>query len=82
MIRDRVSLQNELREMKLSYSSIVNSNIKLMDEKKWAEEDKKRALAKINIALNLIKNYKGFKTVEDKEFKNNLIKALEDDYFE
>ena len=82
MIRDRVSLQNELREMKLSYSSIVNSNIKLMDEKKWAEEDKKRALAKINIALNLIRNYKGFKTVEDKEFKNNLIKALEDDYFE
>jgi hypothetical protein len=79
---DRKTLEHELTEMKLSYKSIVNSNTKLMDEKNWAIEDKKRAERKISLALDLIKNYKGFKDVEQKEFRDNLIRALEEDYFE
>lgn len=79
---DRKTLEHELTEMRLSYKSIVNSNTKLMDEKNWAIEDKKRAERKISLALELIKNYKGFKDVEQKEFRDNLIRALEEDYFE
>lgn len=79
---DRKELEHELTEMRLSYKSLVSSNTRLIDDKKWAIEDKERAEAKINIALQLIKSYKGFKTVEDKEFRDNLIRALEEDYFE
>lgn len=45
--KDRRSLERELNELKKSYRDILNSNIKLSDEIRWAREDIQREIYKL-----------------------------------
>lgn len=73
MIKDRSTLIKELNEMSKSYKDLVEANIKLIDEKKWAIEDKERLERRIRIALELINL---------KSDLNEIKKALEEDCYE
>ncbi len=46
-LRDRRKLEKELNELKKSYRDILNSNIKLSDEIRWAREDIQREIYKL-----------------------------------
>lgn len=45
--KDRRALERELNELKKSYRDILNSNIKLSDEIRWAREDIQREIYKL-----------------------------------
>jgi signal transduction histidine kinase len=68
-LRDRRTLEKELKELKKSYREILNSNIKLSDELRWAKEDKERLTRRINKAIEMI---------EDKK----IIEILKNDFWE
>lgn len=53
-LRDRRALERELNELKKSYRDILNSNIKLSDEIRWAKEDKERLTRRIDRAIEYI----------------------------
>lgn len=46
-LKDRRALERELSELKKSYRDILNSNIKLSDEIRWAREDIQREIYKL-----------------------------------
>lgn len=46
-LKDRRALERELNELKKSYRDILNSNIKLSDEIRWAREDIQREIYKL-----------------------------------
>ena len=68
-LKDRRALERELNELKKSYRDILNSNIKLSDEIRWAKEDKKRLTRRIERAIEMI---------EDKK----IIEILKNDFWE
>lgn len=68
-LKDRKSLERELNELKKSYRDILNSNIKLSDELRWAKEDKERLTRRIERAIEMI---------EDKK----IIEVLKNDFWE
>lgn len=53
-LKDRRALERELNELKKSYRDILNSNIKLSDELRWAKEDKERLTRRIDRAIEYI----------------------------
>lgn len=53
-LKDRRALERELNELKKSYRDILNSNIKLSDELRWAKEDKERLTRRIERAIEYI----------------------------
>lgn len=53
-LKDRRALERELSELKKSYRDILNSNIKLSDELRWAKEDKERLTRRIERAIEYI----------------------------
>lgn len=53
-LKDRRALERELNELKKSYRDILNSNIKLSDEIRWAKEDKERLTRRIDRAIEYI----------------------------
>ncbi len=67
---------NELREIKQNYSSVVESNIKLQDERNWAIDDFKRANRKIERALNILEQ------PSKDNLKEELYKALTEDFYD
>ena len=78
MRRGVPELKKELREIEESYSKVVDSNVRLVDEARWAREDKERALRRIDRALELI-NKTNF---ESHILKKDLITALTEDYID
>lgn len=68
-LRDRRTLEKELKEFKKSYKEILDSNIKLSDELRWAKEDKERLTRRIERAIEMI---------EDKK----IIEILKNDFWE
>ena len=68
-LRDRRTIEKELKELKKSYRDILNSNIKLSDELRWTKEDKERLTRRINKAIEMI---------EDKK----IIEILKNDFWE
>ena len=46
-LKDRRTLEKELKELKKSYRDILNSNIKLSDELRWTKEDIQREIYKL-----------------------------------
>ena len=54
VLKDRRALERELSELKKSYRDILNSNIKLSDELRWAKEDKERLTRRIDRAIEYI----------------------------
>ena len=68
-LKDRRTLEKELKELKKSYREILNSNIKLSDEIRWTKEDKERLTRRINKAIEMI---------EDKK----IIEILKNDFWE
>ena len=68
-LKDRRTLEKELKELKKSYRDILDSNIKLSDELKWTKEDKERLTRRINKAIEMI---------EDKK----IIEILKNDFWE
>lgn len=54
VLKDRKTLERELSELKKSYRDILNSNIKLSDELRWAREDKERLTRRIDRAIEYI----------------------------
>lgn len=68
-LKDRRALERELNELKKSYRDILNSNIKLSDELRWAKEDKERLTRRIERAIEMI---------EDKK----IIEVLKNDFWE
>lgn len=68
-LKDRRTLEKELKELKKSYRDILNSNIKLSDELRWTKEDKERLTKRINKAIEMI---------EDKK----IIEILKNDFWE
>ena len=68
-LKDRRTLEKELKELKKSYREILDSNIKLSDELRWAKEDKERLTRRINKAIEMI---------EDKK----IIEILKNDFWE
>ena len=68
-LRDRRTIEKELKELKKSYKEILNSNIKLSDELRWTKEDKERLTRRINKAIEMI---------EDKK----IIEILKNDFWE
>ena len=68
-LKDRRTLEKELKELKKSYRDILNSNIKLSDELRWTKEDKERLTRRINKAIEMI---------EDKK----IIEILKNDFWE
>ena len=68
-LKDRRTLEKELKELKKSYRDILNSNIKLSDELRWTKEDKKRLTRRIERATEMI---------EDKK----IIEILKNDFWE
>lgn len=73
MMIDRRGLARELSETRKSYREAINSNIKLMDEKNWAIDDRDRALRRISDAIEYI-------NATEKIDKEELIEILKDDY--
>lgn len=68
-LKDRRTLEKELKELKKSYRDILNSNIKLSDELRWTKEDKERLTRRIERAIEMI---------EDKK----IIEILKNDFWE
>lgn len=68
-LKDRRTLEKELKELKKSYREILNSNIKLSDELRWTKEDKERLTRRIERAIEMI---------EDKK----IIEILKNDFWE
>jgi signal transduction histidine kinase len=68
-LRDRKTLEKELKELKKSYREILDSNIKLSDELRWTKEDKERLTRRIERAIEMI---------EDKK----IIEILKNDFWE
>ncbi len=68
-LRDRRTLEKELKELKKSYREILDSNIKLSDELRWTKEDKERLTRRIERAIEMI---------EDKK----IIEILKNDFWE
>ena len=83
---DRRTLQKELNELKSSYNQLVDANIKLSDEKKWALEDKERLQRRIDRALayidaeKIINNDKVLYAIE--KYEKVMKEILENDYYE
>ena len=78
MRRGVPELKKELRELEKSYSEVVDSNVRLVDEARWAREDKERAFNRIKRALELI-NKTNF---ESHILKRELIIALTEDFID
>lgn len=68
-LKDRRTLEKELKELKKSYREILNSNVKLSDELRWTKEDKERLTRRIERAIEMI---------EDKK----IIEILKNDFWE
>lgn len=68
-LKDRRTLEKELKELKKSYRDILDSNIKLSDELRWTKEDKERLTRRIERAIEMI---------EDKK----IIEILKNDFWE
>ena len=73
MMIDRIGLARKLSETRKSYREAINSNIKLMDEKNWAIDDRDRALRRISDAIEYI-------NATEEIDKEELIEILKDDY--
>lgn len=71
-------LKKELRELEKSYNEVVDSNVRLVDEARWAKEDKERAFRRIEKALELV-NRTNFESVV---FKKEIILALTEDFID
>ena len=69
----RKTPEQEHKELVKSYLDLIEANTKLMNEKKWAIEDKQRLERRIKLALELI---------ECKANYNQIKKALEEDYYD
>lgn len=78
MRRGVPELKRELREIEKSYNEVLEANIMLADETKWAREDKARALYKIERALEIINKTK----FEPASLKKKIIDALTEDFFD
>lgn len=65
-LKDRRALERELNELKKSYRDILNSNIKLSDEIRWAKEDIQREIYKLKYTY-----------IDDKITKEEIINDLE-----
>lgn len=57
---------------------MYQSNIYLVDKNRWLEEDKKRLLKRMKLAIELLEEYK---TEENEELCNTIIKVLKGRYF-
>lgn len=74
MIRDKKMLEEELRTLKQSYHELLEANIKLADEKRWALEDKERILRKITMISE---------SIEKEPIKKEIIKQIiENDFYD
>ena len=73
MIDEKRMLRTQLRDIEVSYKSVVEANVKLMDEKKWAFDDRDRALRRISEAVDYIKSVKEID-------KDELLEILRDYY--
>lgn len=86
MVKDRVTLEKEFKELETSYKHLVDANIKLQDEKKWAIEDKKRLQTRIDRALayinaeKIINDNKVRKALE--KYESVMTEILENDFYE
>lgn len=82
----KISLDTELKALKRQNSELIDANIKLADELKWAKEDKERALRRLNTAIEYVRAEKT--TNNDKvrqaldKYEKIMLEILEDDYFE
>jgi len=87
-LKDRRALERELSELKKSYRDILNSNIKLFDELRWAKEDRERLNRRIDRAINYIKKQtkegiiKGKRYFYSPEQANDLLEILKNDFWE
>lgn len=57
---------------------MYQSNIYLVDKNRWLEEDKKRLLKRMKLAIELLEEYK---TKENEELCNTIIKVLKGRYY-
>lgn len=57
---------------------MYQSNIYLVDKNRWLEEDKKILLKRMKLAIELLEEYK---TKENEELCNTIIKVLKGRYF-
>lgn len=82
----KISLESEIKTLKKHNNELINANIKLADELKWAKEDKERLQRRINIALAYINAEKVINN--DKvlyaltKYEKVMKEMLENDYYE
>lgn len=57
---------------------MYQSNIYLVDKNRWLEEDKKRLLKRMKLAIEILEEHK---TKENEELCNTIIKVLKGRYF-
>lgn len=68
-MKDRTKMEEDYIQMKNTYDNIVNANIKLSDEKKLAEFDKKQLQRKLDNIEEYVKTHK-------KYIKKDLLKMI------
>lgn len=68
-MKDRTQLEQDYIQMKNTYDAVVNANIKLSDEKKLLEYDKKSLQRKLNNIEEYVKTHK-------KYFKKDLLQMI------
>ena len=88
VLNDRRALERELNELKKSYRDILNSNIKLSDEIRWAKDDRERLNRRIDRAINYIEKQTKEGIIKDKRYfyspeqANDLLEILKNDFWE
>lgn len=63
-MNSRHDLENDLRQMKQTYSNVVDANVKLSDEKTLLERDNKLLQRKVNRAIEYLREHKKYSKKE------------------